>query len=106
MVRVLSARPCSRSESRRKRPGALCASCGPGALAVHADCPSCGLSRLVCQIIVHLNDDHRWTREKIGAWVAGIEPSQPPDDLPGGTLSTLCAASTIRGHGDPALCEE
>ncbi len=70
----------------------------PWALAVNADCPSCGLPRLVCQIIVHLNDDHRWTREKIGAWVAGIEPSPPPDDLPGGTLSTLCAASTIRGH--------
>ncbi len=78
----------------------------PWALAVNADCPSCGLSRLVCQIIVHLNDDHRWTREKIGAWVAGIEPSPPPDDLPGGTLNMLCAASTIRGHGDPALCEE
>src|SRR5438876_4062723 len=35
----------------------------PWALAVNADCPSCGLSRLVCQIIVHLNDDHRWARE-------------------------------------------
>ena len=27
-------------------------------------------------MIVHLNDDHRWTREQIAAWVRGEEP--PP----------------------------
>jgi hypothetical protein len=75
------------------------------AFAVSVNCPSCGRSRLVCQVIVHLNDDHRWAREKIGAWVAGIEPSQPPDDPPGGTLSTVCALSTI-GDADPVSHEE
>ena len=68
----------------------------PWAFAVSVNCPSCGRSHLVCQVIVHLNDDHRWTREKIGAWVAGIEPSQPPDDRPGGTLSAVCAASSTK----------
>jgi len=36
------------------------------------------------EVIAHLNDDHRWAREKIGAWVAGIEPAdaQPPADVP------------------------
>ena len=44
----------------------------------------CGRSRLVCEIIAHLNDDHRWTREEIGAWVGEIEPAdaQPPEDVP------------------------
>jgi hypothetical protein len=57
----------------------------PWAFAVSVDCPNCGRSRLVCEVIVHLNDDHRWTRERIAAWVAGIEPSQPPEDPPGRT---------------------
>lgn len=56
----------------------------PWAFAVSVNCPSCGRSRLVCEVIAHLNDDHRWAREKIGAWVAGIEPAnaQPPEDVP------------------------
>ena len=78
----------------------------PWAFAVSVNCPSCGRSRLVCQLIVHLNDDHRWTREKIGTWVAGIEPFRPPDDPPGGTLSMVCASSTIRGPADPVSCDE
>ena len=76
----------------------------PWAFAVSVSCPSCGRSRPVCQVIVHLNDDHRWTRERIGAWVGGIEPSQPPEDPPGGR--TAWAPSTIRGHADPVSCEE
>jgi hypothetical protein len=53
------------------------------------NCPSCGRSRLVCEVIAHLNDDHRWTREKIGAWVAEIEPAdaQPLEDGPNSTLT-------------------
>ena len=56
----------------------------PWAFTVSVDCPGCGRSRLVCEVIAHLNDDHRWTREKIGAWVAEIEPAeaQPPEDVP------------------------
>jgi hypothetical protein len=78
----------------------------PWAFAVSVNCPSCGRSHLICQVIVHLNDDHRWNREKIGAWVAGIEPSQPPEDPPDGTMRTARAPSTIRGHADQISCEE
>jgi len=55
----------------------------PWAFAVSANCPSCRRSRRVCEVIAHLNDDHRWTREKIGAWVAGVEPPDalPPEDV-------------------------
>ena len=70
----------------------------PWAFAVSVDCPSCGRSRLVCEVIVHLNDDHRWTRERIAAWVAGIEPSQPPEDPTGETMRTVWAPSTITGN--------
>ena len=56
----------------------------PWAFAVSVNCPSCGRSRLACEVIAHLNDDHRWTREKIGAWVGEIEPvdAQLPEDVP------------------------
>lgn len=56
----------------------------PWAFALSVNCPTCGRSRLVCEVIAHLNDDHRWTREKIGAWVAQIEPAeaQPLEDIP------------------------
>ena len=56
----------------------------PWAFAVSVNCPSCGRSRLVCEVIAHLNDDHCWTREEIGAWVGEIEPldAQPPEDVP------------------------
>src|SRR5438128_7938145 len=56
----------------------------PWAFAVSVNCPSCGRSRLVCEVIAHLNDDHRWTREEIGAWVGEIEPvdAQPAEDAP------------------------
>jgi len=70
----------------------------PWAFAVSVDCPSCGRSRLVCQVIVHLNDDHRWDRQEIGAWVAGIEPTQPQEDkAPGLTIppSVLVRADQV-----------
>src|SRR5947207_7315806 len=38
------------------------------------------------------------------AWVAEIEPSQPPEDPAGGTTRTARAPSTIRGHADPKSC--
>lgn len=41
-------------------------------------CPVCGLTRDVANIISeHLNDTHRWTRERIAEWVAAIEPQEP-----------------------------
>jgi hypothetical protein len=27
--------------------------------------------------MIHLNDDHRWTRERIAEWVATVEPKEP-----------------------------
>jgi hypothetical protein len=47
----------------------------PWASTVSADCPTCGRSRTVFRVITHLNDRHRWTREQIAKWVAGIEPT-------------------------------
>lgn len=34
-----------------------------------------GLSSLA-QMVAHLNDDHFWTRERIAAWVASVEPQE------------------------------
>jgi hypothetical protein len=49
----------------------------PWAFTVSANCPSCGRSCHVFGVITHLNDNHRWPREQIATWVAGIEPSDP-----------------------------
>ena len=54
----------------------------PWAFAVSVNCPSCGRSCLVCEVVAHLNDDHRWARENIGAWVAGIELADAPAENP------------------------
>lgn len=49
-------------------------------------CPSCGqrarnsygwiTSSTVEDVIVHLNNDHRWTRERIADWVESVEREQ------------------------------
>jgi hypothetical protein len=39
-------------------------------------CPEGGKKRLIlAALIVHLNDDHHWDRERIAAWVAGNGPT-------------------------------
>lgn len=40
-------------------------------------CPSCGssLEMSVIGVLFKLNDIHRWTRERIAAWVTTVEPS-------------------------------
>jgi len=54
-----------------------------------AECPQCGADwplprtgaftkRDVQTAVVHLNNDHRWTRERIADWVATIEAQQEP----------------------------
>lgn len=35
----------------------------------------------VLSMITHLNDKHRWTRERIADWVESIEPAGPDQDL-------------------------
>ena len=46
-------------------------------------CPDCKLQfTSAWQIIVHLNDEHRWNRERIADWVATIEPQETPSEQP------------------------
>ncbi len=40
-----------------------------------ADCPACCMTSSICTILAHINDQHRWTREKIADWVATVEPA-------------------------------
>lgn len=35
---------------------------------------------MVRSIIIHLNDGHKWTRERIADWVASIEPQEADDE--------------------------
>src|SRR6266436_2613861 len=51
----------------------------PWAFAVNVNCPSCGRSRLVCQVIASQRRSPL-DAGKDRAWLAGIEPSQPPED--------------------------
>lgn len=40
----------------------------------HRECPAChGYPENVFNLISHLNDTHRWTRERIADWVEAIE---------------------------------
>ena len=45
-------------------------------LDVPVECPVCGESEPTTAAIisVHLNDGHKWTRERIAEWVATVEP--------------------------------
>ena len=38
-------------------------------LAQSAVCPHCSKPAMLGRVIVHLNDDERWTRERIADWV-------------------------------------
>jgi hypothetical protein len=42
-------------------------------------CPGEGCRKVLTlsALIVHLNDEHRWSREAIASWVAG-DPAPPP----------------------------
>jgi hypothetical protein len=42
-------------------------------LFLAVSCPVCEQLDVVGRIIPHLNDDHRWTRERIADWVESIE---------------------------------
>jgi hypothetical protein len=47
-------------------------------------CPEKGCPKhlLLDSLLIHLNDDHQWTRERIAAYVAG-EPAAAPPESPG-----------------------
>ena len=40
---------------------------------LEVSCPQCGRTDILCRIIPHLNDDHRWARVEIADFVAIIE---------------------------------
>lgn len=46
----------------------------PWALSARTHCPICGGNEGVLDVVIDLNDNHRWTRERIAEWVAKIEP--------------------------------
>jgi hypothetical protein len=38
-----------------------------------AQCPACGeLTGFTISVVPHLNDEHRWTREAIAAWLESV----------------------------------
>lgn len=45
-------------------------------------CPSCPELHDLQEIIEHLNDYHRWTRERIADWIDTVEPAETPDAAP------------------------
>jgi hypothetical protein len=47
-----------------------------------AACPVCQVGARVRQVIPHLNNEHRWTREQIADWVESVEPLASPDSAP------------------------
>lgn len=47
-------------------------------------CPLCSWGNQTIptlSVITHLNDDHKWTRERIADWVATIEPSEASAEI-------------------------
>lgn len=50
----------------------------PWTLTEMYTCPECSeVGKANFIIATHLNDQHRWSREKIADWVASVEPSEP-----------------------------
>ena len=46
----------------------------PGIDWMHAECPDChDVHRQLVHIIVHLNDDHRWSRNDIADWLETLD---------------------------------
>lgn len=39
-------------------------------------CPGCKVAGRVADMIVHLNDAHRWSRSRIAEWVSMVEPTE------------------------------
>jgi hypothetical protein len=48
-------------------------------------CPACGGTdggHTGVYVVFHLNDVHKWTRERIADWVATVEPQSGPESEP------------------------
>lgn len=73
-------------------------------LHAKANCPACyaalgvwrrlrGHEYDVEDVIIHLNDDHKWTRERIADWVATVEPPQVESERPRADQHVLILAA-------------
>lgn len=59
------------------------------------NCPS-PYKRDVLYTIFHLNDVHKWTREKIADWIEGIEKKEGiKNESPGNAVPKRCARQSI-----------
>jgi hypothetical protein len=58
-------------------------------------CPVCFYTSLLEWVIVHLNDDHRWTREQIADWVATVESAISRDVVSGEPARTSVVDSGV-----------
>jgi hypothetical protein len=62
-------------------------------------CPPVPFFWSVNMVIAHLNDDHRWTRERIADWVETLEPAAGPVcDAGAGGDGDACSPA---GNGPP-----
>jgi hypothetical protein len=57
-------------------------------------CPDCdGVASQALSLIVHINDGHKWTRERIAEWVATVEPQdiqgEQTDEVQGARIAVL-----------------
>lgn len=51
----------------------------PWCQRMEMECPACRQKQGIVEgLVVHLNDYHQWTRERIADWVATIEPQDVP----------------------------
>ena len=53
-------------------------------------CPVCIMYLSSTQAITHLNDIHRWTRERIADWVETIEPKEVVKEEKKEVLEEVC----------------
>lgn len=55
----------------------------PALMTVHKVCPQCikGVVARLEKIIIHLNDEHQWTREQIADWLEVISMDDDSIDL-------------------------
>lgn len=93
-IRATAVGSCAVGSAMKAATGSHWGSLGsiwPWADVINPPCPACGLHPVnLGTAIVHLNDEHRWTREQIADWVATIE-SQQEAAQPTPELAEVCA---------------
>lgn len=69
-------------------------------------CHECGyVAHTGGATVAHLNDHHRWTRERIADWIEGLEAAQEPQAPPveDSACCVLSNAATTDGNAHDAL---